>query len=143
MKNKLLLALGAILLLAGCTVGDNRGLLVITNLSDKKIENIKLGETVVVHSLEPGAKFDYWYFQDIGGAITADGVELVLAKYLVEDEINSVTFTILKDNPTCTFKGGYEYHLDIQKMSGEYRLNVNTGFSPSGSGPAELHYPAN
>lgn len=139
----LTLALGAILLLAGCTVGGDTGLLVITNLSDKKVENIKLGETTLAFSLEPGAKFDYWYSKDIGGDITAEGVELVLAKYLVVDELNSSSFTILKDNPTCTFKGGFQYHLDIQKMSGEYRLYVNTGFSPSSSSAASLDYPAN
>lgn len=144
MKNRLLLvALVAILLLAGCTVGGDTGLLVITNLSDKKIENIKLGETTLAFSLEPGAKFDYWYSRDIGGDIAAEGVDLVLAKYLVEDDVNGINFTILKDNPTCTFKGGFEYHLDIQKMNGEYRLYVNTGFSPSSSSAAGLDYPAN
>lgn len=143
-KIKLLVSvIAAFLFLTGCTVGGDNGLLVITNLSDKKIENIKLGEATLLFSLEPGAKFDYWYTNDIGGKVKADGIELVLAKYLVDNGENSVGFTILKDNPDCTFKGGFEYHLDIQKINGEYRLYVNTGYSPSNSSVAKLDYPAN
>lgn len=140
---KYFLPAALLLFLAGCTVGDNRGLLVISNLSDRKIEHLKLGDRTLTFSLKPGAKYDFWYFGDQGGRLSGDGIELVLAKYLVEDNVNGINYTILKDNPVCTFRAGMQYSLEVKRVDGNYRLYVGTGFGPSGGGPAELDYPAN
>ena len=130
----------SILIMNDCSVNNNTGLIVIYNLTDKTVNNIKIDETILSLSIIPGAKIDYWIFSPIEGKIISNEINEVLGKFLVTDSESEVSYTIYKDNPVCLFKTNYEYHLDIINVDNKIRLYINPGFKASEN--TEYDYPA-
>ncbi|OHD12756.1 MAG: hypothetical protein A2086_07190 [Spirochaetes bacterium GWD1_27_9] len=127
-----------------CVVNGTTGLIVITNLSDRKIENIKIGDTVLTYSLDRGAKYDYWYGGSLIGKIKADGVDVIRASYGYVDIENNNFISFYKDNAECHFITNYQYNLDIQKINDKYTFTANAGYKPDSgnSDITEVDFPA-
>lgn len=133
-KKHLLVIIGLVILsgiFSSCSVNNTTGLITVYNLTNAPIHNIYIGENVIVYTLNPGAKYDYWIYSALEGKVRADEVDRVLAKFLVEDKVNESSYVINKDNPVCIFQVNYEYHLDIVRVDGDIRLHVNPGIQPN------------
>ena len=94
-----------VLLFVSCTVNDTTGLLVITNLSNSDVTNIKVGNTTLTSYLSSGSKLDYWYYTPLAGEISATGVA---NKYDV------------------TFKLNYEYKIEILEKDERNLFNISS-----------------
>ena len=144
MFNKTVLTLFLILfftfLINNCAVNHTTGLITIYNLTDYPIHNIKISDTTIVYFLDSGRKFDYWIFFPVEGKVIADEVDEVLAKFLINDNENDISYSIYKDDPVCLFKTHYEYHLDIIHVDNKVRLYVNPGIQYSDN--TTYDYPA-
>jgi hypothetical protein len=103
-----------IVFLFGCTVNDNVGLIVLSNMTDIDIKNIKVGDTTLHFELGMGTKYDYWFFANITGKISANGVEDYV--YTVPDPD--------KNNPNLKFEPGYEYFITVYKSDGDYYFDI-------------------
>ena len=126
-----------------CSVNELTGLLVITNISNTEIKNIKIGETFLTFYLDKGLKYDYWYSMPLYGKITGEGIEVVLAADAIEDEENEQIIILFKDDVNCYFSLGCEYQLDIKEVNGEVRLYVLPGYKPGSSTQStQNHFPA-
>jgi hypothetical protein len=59
-----------------CTVNENTGLIRIENKSVSPIKNVKIGNTFILSYLAGGANYDYWYYSNIEGKLTLEGIDL-------------------------------------------------------------------
>lgn len=120
-------ALFLLFIFLSCSVNTNTGLITVYNLSGKKVDQFKIGDTIVFLSLENGAKYDYWIFSSLGGKIYSEGADEILARIAVKDSYNNVSYTFFKDNPECIFKTDFEYHIDILNVDNKIRVYINPG----------------
>lgn len=95
-----------VLLFVSCTVNDTTGLLVITNLSNSDVTNIRIGNTTLTSYLSSGSKLDYWYYTPLTGQLSATGAA---NKYDV------------------TFKLNYEYKIEILEKNDKNLFSVGYG----------------
>jgi len=107
------------LFLSGCTVNENTGLIIIVNLTDVEIKNIKIGTKTLSYSLSEGIKYDYWFYSKIDGKISADGVEEY--EYYDDDENE-----IIRD-PDLEFEVDKEYLIEIVEDDGDYEFRISKG----------------
>jgi len=135
-----LLLIFILLLISGCTVNEGTGLITIYNMSSTAVTDIKLNDALLTGSLSAGQKYDYWFFNQIDGAITAGGVKNVLAKFLITDKLNDISYTIFKDDPVCIFKTNYEYHIDIINSGNKVVMYVKEGICKGNN--TQYDYPA-
>ena len=97
-----------VILLFGCTVNDNTGLIKIYNISDTPVTNIKVGGTIIALYAAPGATIDYYYFFDIQGELTATGA---VSKHLS-----------IEMDGTYTLKPGYWFDCTISLYNSEVQI---------------------
>ncbi len=74
MKKILIFFLLIILIVSttGCVVSTITGIIQIINTSAQPMVNLKVGSTLIVFYLAPGAKYDYWIYGPLSGVITAE-----------------------------------------------------------------------
>ncbi|OHD10802.1 MAG: hypothetical protein A2086_03855 [Spirochaetes bacterium GWD1_27_9] len=135
MKHRLFIIIFIFFLQIGCSVNSTTGLLEITNLSDRTIKNLKLDNTLILSSLDKGAKYDYWYFNTFEGKISCEGADEILVSYYIEKS----KMLIYKDNAICSFKTNYKYQIEMRKLNGKYRVYVSEGINSDGS---DVDFPA-
>jgi len=126
------------------SVNSNWGLLSITNLTGKRIDNIKIGDTVLIYSLNSGEKYDYWFNGGIKGIMKADGIDIVMAAFGYEDKSNKRIISFFKDNTECHFISNYQYNIDIQEINNKYKMIVNPGYmvDTEETGISTIDFPA-
>ncbi|HPO49546.1 MAG TPA: hypothetical protein PLO89_04395 [Spirochaetota bacterium] len=144
MKRLFWQAIFILFLFSGCTVNNKTGLIIISNLSDKKIENIKIGDITISYALNKGEKADFWFNNGLKGKISASGTDSVMALYGCYDETNSRELTFYKDDPECHFISNYQYTIDIHKINGKYSLVANSGYKTDSyeTGISTMDFPA-
>lgn len=109
-----------------CTVNQNTGLIVLTNLTGNDISNVKVGTTSITGYISRGAKVDYWYYSTLSGKLTGAGV--VKNQYLYNLEDNQGTLS--DDEDSLEFKLNYEYKIDIIEKDNKNYFYIHCGVSP-------------
>lgn len=86
-----------------CAVDNNKGLILVMNMTDEPITNIKVGNQLLMPIQLPSNYFnsDYWFFSDFEGNLRANNVEL------------------LNDDPILKYKVGYQYRIFITSKKGD------------------------
>ncbi len=109
MKKYYFLIIIIILSFFNCTVNNSTGLIVLTNLTESDIINVKIGGTTITSYISRGGKVDYWYSTTLSGKLTASGV--VNNRYLYN--LNDNQGTLSSDEENLEFKLNTEYKIDI------------------------------
>ena len=68
----LILSIIVIVFFTGCSVNAYTGLIQVKNYTNKTLKNVKIGDTIIAYSLDPGSEIDYWFFSTITGKLTED-----------------------------------------------------------------------
>ncbi|HPO49545.1 MAG TPA: hypothetical protein PLO89_04390 [Spirochaetota bacterium] len=110
----------SIVLLIGCSVNENTGLITIKNSSSVSI-NLTLGNTK--YYVPAGGKYDCWFYQSFSGKINGN-YELSLP-YVASGYDDASGDVIYKNKEEAGFKTGYKYNVDV------FGVWVNTGNYPS------------
>jgi len=108
MKNLLsaiILLIIFLLVCTGCTVNSSTGIIHIENRSSEIIKNIKIGGLNICWEIDPGAKYDYYFYSEINGKLTAEGATTGYREYYLGD-----------------------YHDEV-KLKGTYTLELNNWYS--------------
>lgn len=145
------LIFAVIFLLFTCAVNQTTGLISITHNGSSNASNIKVGDTVLTYSIASGAKYDYWYYNNIlSGKLSAEGIDYFFIADYYDDANGSTHYT---EDTACSFKPNYEYKIEIISTAiGSYFsyslvniLIVNPGYKSGGNAKDSdyIHYPGN
>ncbi|MCK4797528.1 MAG: hypothetical protein KAT05_09115 [Spirochaetes bacterium] len=114
------------MLLSGCTVNDNIGLITIINPTTDAVKNIKLGKKLLVGYLAPGVTIDYYFFTEIMGGLNSKNATSCDQSYNLKDG-------------TFTLKPGYWFNLTVHHNDGspliELKVQRKQARDPIKDGP--------
>ena len=113
------------IMLISCSVNENTGLIVISNLTMSDISPVKVGNTYLVSYLKRGAKYDYWFYSTLSGKLSGGSVVQVI---LYDDGETVET----RDERDMEFKVGYEYKIDIVEKDDKNWFYVYEGEKSGG-----------
>ncbi len=122
----MILILFLIFFLSTCTVNESTGLIVITNLTENDVSNVKVGEVTLTSYISRGAKVDYWYYSLLSGKLTAAGVVKNVYYYNLGD--NEGTGSM--DVDSLEFEVNHEYKIDIIAKDGKNYFFIHGGVQP-------------
>ena len=125
-KIYLLIIISLTILFLTCTVNQNTGLIVLTNLTENDISNVKIGEVTITCYITRGAKVDYWYSTPLTGKLTASGVVTNVYYYNLDD--NQGTSSSNEDS--AEFLVNYEYKIDIIQKGNKNYFFLHGGVQP-------------
>lgn len=110
----LFVILSILIISSGCTVDDSTGLITISNHSNIAFLGVRLGSTLLA-TVSPGYKADYWFYNNMSGGISIEGVDEILVAKHSETESGDVYY---EDSAgTIRFKTGYRYEIRITKVT--------------------------
>jgi hypothetical protein len=125
-KIYLLIIITLTILVFTCTVNQNTGLIVLSNLTNEDISNVKIGSTTLTCYLSRGAKVDYWYYTPLTGKLTGGGV--VSNRYFYN--LNDNEGTQSADEDSLEFKLNYEYKIDVIHKDDKNYFYIHGGVQP-------------
>lgn len=126
MKKYIFLFVVLMITFFNCTVSNNTGLLVLSNLTESDISNVKIGSTLITAYISRGGKVDYWYSTPVTGKLTASGV--VNNRYLYN--LNDGEGNLSTDEDELEFKLNHEYKIDIVYKDDKNYFFIHGGIEP-------------
>lgn len=150
MKKYALLAALTLFLLS-CTVDESKGLVVISNSSQKMVDlKLQLSSNKTV-SVAKGVKYDLWLFSPEVGTISCSDAE----QLMIASGYNDISGkNVYSESGACTFKPGYRYEIKLvnffiqngflyYEAGNKLFVVVEPGIKVGGdsSDPDYLHYP--
>ena len=125
-KIYLLLIITLTILSITCTVNQSTGLIVLTNLTENDVSNVKIGSTTITGYISRGAKVDYWYYTVLTGKLTGTGVVKNVYYYNLGDNQG----TLSSDEDSLEFELNHEYKIDIIKKNDKNYFFLHGGVQP-------------
>lgn len=119
-----------------CVVNENTSAIIINNMSNDSVKNIKIGDKVIMFEIQQGGTFSYYFFSEFEGQLTADGA--ISVGYSNNWDINRLSVPFSIRNGTYHLRAeGYFYFLDIFKVDGDTYMAMRVEYYESGDGDNE------
>jgi hypothetical protein len=70
-----IIIISLLLIFSSCTVSETTGRITVTNTRPKPLYDLRIGSTTIASYVPPGGSADYYYFSELNGALTINGVD--------------------------------------------------------------------
>jgi hypothetical protein len=110
-----------IMFVSGCSVNDYESVLSISNESNIYVNNIKIGNTIILLTLAPGASYDYYFYTPLIGSLTTDSA--ASAGYAYTEDNNKLS-TIPRLGTYNLKAGNYFFQSEIFEKNDNYYITI-------------------
>lgn len=102
------------LLCYSCSVNDYTSILTVVNKGEESINDIQIGDTVIIDEIFPGQTENYYIYSDITGKLTS--------KQALSASCNDQSTMTLLDGTYTLFAGNYFYYCNIIEKNEQHYL---------------------
>jgi hypothetical protein len=121
-----------IIFISGCSVNEYTSILSISNESNIYVNNIKIGKTLILLTLAPGASYDYYFYSPLTGNLTTDNA--ASAGYVNTYDNNKLSIVPRSGNYNLKV-GNYFFQSEIFQKNDNYYITIRCNKNKYNYGP--------